>query len=90
MHKDRLIPVVFFQLDSGREPVCEWLKGLDRDAKKSIGEYIKTLQFSWPVAMPLAKKLDERLWEVRSNIKDGISYFSMDLLKNRRKRLIRN
>jgi len=40
--------------------------------------------------MPLAKKLDERLWEVRSNIKDGISYFSMDLLKNRRKRLIRN
>jgi len=42
MHKDRLIPVVFFQLDSGREPVCEWLKGLDRDAKKSIGEDIKT------------------------------------------------
>jgi phage-related protein len=23
--------------------------------------------------MPLAKKLDERLWEVRSNIKDGIA-----------------
>jgi len=42
MHKDRLIPVVFFQLDSGREPVREWLKGLDQHAKKSIGEDIKT------------------------------------------------
>ena len=73
MHKDRLIPVIFFSLDSGREPVREWLKSLDRDTKKSIGEDIKTLQFSWPVAMPLARKLDENLWEVRSTIKDGIA-----------------
>lgn len=73
MHKDRLIPVVFFRLDSGREPVREWLKELDRDTKKSIGEDIKTLQYSWPVAMPLARKLDANLWEVRSNINDGIA-----------------
>ena len=73
MHKDRLIPVVFFNPGSGREPVREWLKGLDRDTKKSIGEDIKTLQFSWPVAMPLARKLDENLWEVWSTIKDGIA-----------------
>lgn len=73
MHKDRLLPVVFFRLGSGREPVREWFKGLDRDAKKSMGENIKTLQFSWPVAMPLARKLDEHLWEVRSNIKNGIA-----------------
>jgi len=63
----------FFRLDSGREPVREWLTGLDRDTKKSIGEDIKTLQFSWPVAMPLAGKLDEHLREVRSNIKDRIA-----------------
>jgi len=72
MHKDRLVPVVFFRLDSGREPVREWLKELGRDTKKSIGEDIKTLQYSWPIAMPLARKLDVNLWEIRSNIKDGI------------------
>ncbi len=42
---DKPIHVVFFRLDSGREPVRDWLKKLKRETRKTIGEDIKTLQF---------------------------------------------
>lgn len=70
---DRPIPVVFFQLDSGREPVREWLRDLRRENRKTIGEDIKTLQFGWPVGMPLARKMGDDLWELRSTISSGIA-----------------
>jgi len=73
MSADRPIPVVFFRLDSGREPVRDWLKGLARESRKIIGEDIKTLQFGWPVGMRLARKLVENLWELRSKLPQGIA-----------------
>jgi phage-related protein len=47
--------------------------------RKSIGEDIKTLQFGWPVGMPLARKMAENLWELRSNVSLGIArtFFSI-------------
>ena len=73
MPTDRPIPVLFFQLDSGREPVREWLKDLSRDHRKTIGEDIKTLQFGWPIGMPLARKMGNDLWELRSTLPSGIA-----------------
>lgn len=63
----------FFRLDSGREPVRDWLKGLRARDRKAIGEDIKTLQFGWPIGMPLARKIDNQLWELRSSLPGGIS-----------------
>ncbi len=63
----------FFRLDSGREPARDWLKGLSRENLRSIGEDIKTLQYGWPVGMPLARKMADDLWELRSNISSGIA-----------------
>ena len=45
-----------FRLDSGREPVREWLKEMPSKDRKTIGEDVKTLQFGWPVGMPLSQK----------------------------------
>ena len=70
---DRPTPVIFFQLDSGREPVRDWLKSLDRHNRKLVGEDIKTLQFGWPVGMPIARKVADDLWELRSRLKAGIA-----------------
>ncbi len=83
MPLDRPIRVVFFRLDSGREPVREWLKGLNRESRKSIGEDIKTLQFGWPVGMPLARKIGSDLWELRSHVTSGIArtFFTVDRRK---------
>ena len=41
--------------------------------KKIIGEDIKTVQFSWPLGMPLIRKLDSDLWEVRSFFENKIA-----------------
>lgn len=73
MPMDRPIPIVFFRLDSGREPVRDWLKGLNSESRKVLGEDIKTLQFGWPVGMPFARKMANNLWELRSRLAFGIA-----------------
>lgn len=65
--------VVFFRLDSGREPVREWLRSQDQMSRKSVGAGIKTLQLGWPIGMPLARKMAVDLWELRSRITGGIA-----------------
>jgi len=65
------INVRFFKSGSGAEPVKNWLKSLDKNDRKLVGEDIKTVEFGWPLGMPLVKKLDVSLWEVRSNLSNG-------------------
>lgn len=38
-----------------------------------IAEDIKTVQYAWPVGMPLVRSLGDGLWEVRSRLKDGMA-----------------
>lgn len=68
MEPGRRLEVVFYREAFGSEPVREWLRGLDRTSKKIIGEDIKTVQFGWPLGMPLVRSLGGGLWEVRSNL----------------------
>jgi len=63
--------VVFFRTATGREPVRDWLRGLDRESRKVIGEDIKTVQYGWPLGMPLVRSLGDGLWEVRSRLRAG-------------------
>lgn len=65
------LPAFFYRLPSGREPVREWLKGLDDDDRKIVGEDIKDVEFSWPIGMPLCRPLSRGLWEVRSRLTQG-------------------
>ena len=48
-------------------------KELRKEDRKAVGEDIKTAQFGWPIGMPLIRKIEKDLWEVRSNITDGIA-----------------
>jgi phage-related protein len=70
---DVRLRVVFFQTESGTEPVREWLLTLTRDDRKVIGRDIKTVQFGWPLGMPLVRKLDRELWEVRTRLSNRIA-----------------
>lgn len=63
----------FFRTDAGREPVREWLRSLPVEDRKTIGDDIRTVQFGWPIGMPLVEKLDARLWEVRTRLGGRIS-----------------
>lgn len=67
------LQVVFFKTDSGNEPVREWLRSLSKTDRKIIGEDVKTVQFSWPIGMPLVRKIDMHLWEIRSQLGNRIA-----------------
>lgn len=68
-----ILDVVFYKSEAGNEPVREWLKSLPREDRRAIGEDIKTAQYGWPLGMPLIRKMERGLWEVRSNISTGIA-----------------
>lgn len=68
------LTVSFYCTDSGREPVRDWLKNeISQDDRRTIGADIKTAQFGWPIGMPVVRKMEPDLWEVRSRIRDGIA-----------------
>ncbi len=69
----RPLPVLFFRTETGNEPVREWLKQLPEDERHIIGEDLKTLQFRWPLGMPLVRSLGGGLWEVRSRLPTRIA-----------------
>jgi phage-related protein len=68
-----VLEMVFYRTEAGNEPVREWLKSLSREDRSAIGQDIRTVQFGWPVGMPLIRKLEPGLWEVRSQITHGIA-----------------
>ena len=68
-----VLNVRFFCTDAGNEPVREWLSDLPRDHRRMIGTDIKTVQLGWPIGMPVVRKLDTGLWEVRIELGDTIA-----------------
>ncbi len=68
-----ILSVCFFRTDAGSEPVRNWLKELSALDRKIIGEDIKTVQFGWPLGMPLVRKMSKDLWEVRIHLEGRIA-----------------
>jgi len=62
------VGVRFYANALGREPVRDWLRSLDADTRRAIGGELRTLQFGWPLGMPLVRKLEPGLWESRVRI----------------------
>jgi phage-related protein len=66
------LKVLFFRTAAGGEPVREWLKSLEPvQDRKQIGVDIKTLEFGWPIGMPVCRSLGDGLYEVRSDLAGG-------------------
>lgn len=63
-----ILAVRFYRSRTGREPVRDWLRAMSLEDRKIIGTDIKSVQYGWPLGMPLVRKMDVALWEVRSNI----------------------
>jgi len=93
---DLKINVQFFRSALGNEPVREWLKGLAREERYLIGMEIKTVQLGWPLGMPLVRKLEHGLWEIRIDmghvvarvlftIMDGVMFMLHGLIKKSQK-----
>ena len=56
-----ILSVVFYSTAVGKEPVREFLRNQTVEDRRTIGADIKTVQFGWPLGMPLVGKMDRDL-----------------------------
>jgi len=62
-------PAIFFRTEAGGEPVREWLKSLPySEDRKRIGVDIATIEFGWPIGMPVCRALGGGIYEVRTDL----------------------
>jgi phage-related protein len=67
------LEVVFFESESGNQPARDFIKSLTKEEKRIIGADVRIVQNSFPIGLPLVRKLRPKLWEIRSDLKDGIN-----------------
>lgn len=67
------LTVRFFRESTGSEPVRDWLKRLPVEEMREIGSDIKTVQFGWPIGMPVVDHIGGDVWEVRTRLSTRIA-----------------
>lgn len=66
--KPKKINAYFFKTSAGAEPVRDWLKTLNEEDRRKIGYDIATVEFGWPIGMPVCRAMGGGLYEVRTNL----------------------
>ena len=65
----KVINAEFYQTDAGGEPVREFLrKELTPVERTAVGKDIRTVEYGWPIGMPVCKDLNNGLLEVRTEV----------------------
>lgn len=69
----KVLPARFFETETGREPVKEWLLEMAPEDRKTIGDDIRVAEFGWPIGMPLCRAIrgHKGLWEIRVDLPRG-------------------
>ena len=62
------VPAIFYRAKAGNEPAREWLKAMTAGDRRRIGEELKSVEFGWPLGMPICKSLGGGLHEMRTNL----------------------
>ncbi|MGH9605735.1 MAG: type II toxin-antitoxin system RelE/ParE family toxin [Terracidiphilus sp.] len=65
------IPLIFYRLQTGIDPVRDWLRKLPEAERRAIGKDLLRAQWRWPVGMPLCRPLGDGLWEIRTDLATG-------------------
>jgi phage-related protein len=77
------LSVVFFKTAAGNQPVRDFfLNDRSEQDRKEIGADIAVVQRGFPLGLPLVKKVNDNLWEIRSQIPDGICRTFFTVHKN--------
>jgi phage-related protein len=71
----KVLTVFFYQDGPGKAPALEFIKELPKKDRLRVGEDLQTLQYGWPLGMPLVKSLEKGLWELRTNLSNRIARF---------------
>ena len=49
------------------------MKALSKQDKKAIGGDIKTVRYGWPLDMPVVRKMETGLWDIRCRLDKRIA-----------------
>jgi phage-related protein len=60
--------VLFYRTAASNEIIKDWLRSFDKPDRAILGEDLKTVQFGFPMGLPLCRSLGQGLWEVRSSL----------------------
>ena len=55
------------------QPVRNWLHSLTDLERREIGGDIQSVQYGWPLGLPLVRHLQGDLWEVRTSLPNRIA-----------------
>lgn len=72
IERDAPLDVVFYETEMENQPCRDFLLELDKEDRQEVGADIFSVQKGFPLGLPLCKKIMNDLWEIRSNISDGI------------------
>ncbi|MEL3904614.1 MAG: type II toxin-antitoxin system RelE/ParE family toxin [Treponemataceae bacterium] len=72
MEEKEPLTVVFFKNENDKQPCREFILSLDRDSKREIGISVFTVQQGFPMGLPLVRKIEADLWEIRIKLPAGI------------------
>ncbi len=80
MEREKPLEAAFYKSEQGNQPCRDYLMSLSRDDRREVGANIFAVQKGFPLGLPLCRKMEKDLWEVRSDIEDGISriFFTLD------------
>jgi phage-related protein len=60
--------VLFYRTAAGNDVIKDWLRAFEKPDRAILGEDLKTVQFGFPMGLPLCRSLGQGLWEVRSSL----------------------
>jgi phage-related protein len=66
--EEKRIALQFFRTKAGNEPVRAWLKAMSPEDKRLIGHDIQTVEFGWPIGMPICRSMGDGLHEIRTQL----------------------
>lgn len=72
MQEKGQLEVVFFKNENDNQPCRDFILSLNRDGKREISITIFTVQQGFPMGLPLVRKIEADLWEIRIKLSMGI------------------
>lgn len=80
VEREKALEAAFYKTKQGNQPCRDFLLELGRDDRREVGSDIFAMQKGFPMGLPLCRKMDSDLWEVRSTVSDGICriFFTVD------------
>ena len=66
------LKVYFYETQMKNQPCRDFLLELDKNDRCEVGADIFSVQKGFPLGLPLCRKISKDLWEIRSDISDGI------------------